>query len=218
MLKLPSRSPVQSLSARCHGEVGWDWKLCPSVCQHFWACQLPPAGRWRGHRTPLRALILSLKRLELPLESLWDRSFIYPCIDSAALYGVSLWTSRGAVLCKCKGDCGWGHTPSGRSLPPCSVTASLYCAVPQPHSHVRVRFSSNLYNCSFRISLGCLLVSVLLDLISSLCLQHPVQDLGQRRGSPRKGLSNGIPPQTSQDVCLSCFSLLLSLEAACVRA
>lgn len=161
MLKLPSRSPVQSLSARCHGEVGWDWKLCPSVCQHFWACQLPPAGRWRGHRTPLRGLILSLKRLELPLESLWDRSFIYPCIDSAALYGVSLWTSRGAVLCKYKGDCGWGHTPSGRSLPPCSVTASLYCAVPQPHSHVRVRFSSNLYNCSFRISLGCLLVSVL---------------------------------------------------------
>ena len=31
------------LSACCHGEVGWGWKLCPSLCQHFWTCQLPPA-------------------------------------------------------------------------------------------------------------------------------------------------------------------------------
>lgn len=41
------------LSACCHGEVGWGWKLCPPLCQHFWTCQLPAPAPDGGAQSPL---------------------------------------------------------------------------------------------------------------------------------------------------------------------
>lgn len=142
ILKLASQSPVQFSVSLLPWRSRLGLEALVPLCVSIFgpASCLVSLYRWRGRRTPLGGQALSLQGLELHLDSLWGRSFIHLCTDSAALSCLPLWARHGAVLREHQDDCGPGGTHIVRQDPAGQFFLTIpFLSVPQPHSFLEFK-------------------------------------------------------------------------------